>query len=152
MRLGPAEVDSDGRKYAEIAAALAAIPRVRRVALGRRAIGLARKSAAECKLAYFVTVSRRRDEGLLYAVSPRPQAERKERREEFLWLASLAKAYCQVRKLIAICTTTPGRGGGAEDYLLLERPEPPATPEILDAGREMFGDLTKRLSESLPPN
>ncbi|MBZ5637439.1 MAG: hypothetical protein LAO51_01640 [Acidobacteriia bacterium] len=146
LEVGGERIESGGRSsHAIIASTLAAIPRARRVALGKRAVRLASGVAKAQCTDWFLTCSRRRDDCLLYVVSPLPKDRRTERRGELLRLTSLAKSYCRVSKAIGITTTAPGEGGGAEDYVFLERPEPEPRQEIVEAGRELFGELRKRL-------
>lgn len=134
-----------GSDYSKIAAAIAAIPRARRIALGRKGIDLAKRSAETRTTRHFLTYSSRRDDCLLYMVSPLPEQKRAERRDFLLELTALAKAYCRVTRAIGIATTTPGTGGGAEDYVLMERPEPEPPEEVQKLGKDAFGDFKKRL-------
>jgi len=135
-------------EYAKIAAALASIPRVRRVALGRRAIAMASRAAQTGDTRHFLTYNPRRDDCLLYMVSALSKKRRTERREYLVYLTTLAKAYCGVYRAIGIATTAPGSGGGAEDYVLIECPQPEPSEEVLRLGRVEFGELKHRLLDS----
>lgn len=116
-----------------------AIPRVRRIALGRRYLRTIQLAAERRNDAWKSTHSQRRSDCMLFLASPLPNSERRERQKRLLAMTEMLKHYHQVKKAVGIATEAGGDAGRSYDYVYLEG-EPVANEEASRAARKLFGD------------
>jgi len=133
-------------EYAKIATELGKIPRVRRIAIGRLYLKLAKHAADSGKTCYRTIRSPKRSDCMLLVASPLPQGERKKRAEDLVAYTRLAKRYYQVYRAIGIATEPAGQMGSSFDLVLFKSP-PVFDKSAQKLGREIFGDDTGRLIE-----
>lgn len=132
-----------------VAAELSKIPRVRRIALGRRYWRTIWRAAEHQSDAMRTTYSRSRNECMLFLASPLPITEREERRNRLLDYTEMLKHYRQVRKAIGIATEAGEDAGRSYDFVVIEH-EPIENAEAFLAAQEFFCNEEKLLSADLP--
>lgn len=132
-----------------IATHLGAIPRIRRIALGKRYRRIAARAQDTNDMAKFLSMSKKRSDCLILMASALPREKREERREELHRLTWIAKAYCGVERAMGIATEEAGRMGSSFDFAYIEGEvvQHDPTGEIMTFGREIFGDLSGRLAD-----
>lgn len=139
---------SDRAEYARIATELGKIPRVRRIALGRRYLEEAKLAADSGEDRFVVTHSARRGDCMLFLASPLSRNQRKKRREKLIALTTLAKAYYQVHRAIGVATEVAGQMGSSYDMVFLES-VPIPDHRAQELGREIFGESNRPLVDDL---
>lgn len=136
----------DKAVYPRIATELNKIPRVRRIALGKQFLRIARLAAEKNESHHVLTHSPSRSDCLLFIASPLPKEERRQRSEELLYMTTLGKTYHQVHRAIGISTEPAGRMGSSYDVVFLEYP-PTQHKEMQELGRQVFGEPGPKLYE-----
>lgn len=139
---------SDSAKYVRIATELGKISRVRRIALGKLYLKVAKLAAESGKQHFQLTHSHKRSDCMLFVASPLPRNARKARAKELLDLTMLAKNYHQVDRAIGVATEPAGQMGSSYDMLFLESPPVP-DESAQKLGREIFGASKTHLFEEL---
>jgi hypothetical protein len=130
----------------KVATELSKIPRVRRVALGRRYWRTIWRAAEQHSDIVRTTYSRSRGECMLFLASPLPISEREERRKRLLDLTEKLKHYRQVRKAIGIATEAGEDAGRSYDFVYLES-DPVENEEAFLAAKAFFGEGQRLLSD-----
>ena len=145
ITVGGKETPRNGMSvYPRIATELNKIPRVRRIALGRQFLRIAKLAAEKNESHHVLTHSPSRSDCILFMASPLPKEERKQRLEELLCMTTLGKTYHQVHRAIGICTEPAGRMGSSYDVVFLEHPPTP-DKEGEELGRKVFGEPGPKL-------
>ncbi len=132
-----------------IATHLGAIPRIRRIALGKRYRRIAARAQNLNETTQFLSMSKKRSDCLLLMASALPREKREDRRTELYRLTCLAKEYCGVERTMGIATEEAGRMGSSFDFAYIESEVVQHDPagEIMTLGRDIFGDMSGRLAD-----
>lgn len=139
---------SDRAEYAIIATELGNIPRVRRIALGRRYLEEAKLAANSGQDRFVVTHSGKREDCVLFLASPLSRDQRQKRREKLLHLTTLAKSYHQVHRALGVATEAAGQMGSSYDFIFLES-TPTSDHRVQELGKQILGESNRRVIDSL---
>ena len=153
--LGPIEaggvLEPTAEAYLKIATELAAIPRTRRIALGRIWLENIELAASMGHDKWHATHSVSRSDCLLFLASTLPLAGRAQRREKLTYLTMLLKNYREVRQAIGIATEAGFEHGRSYDFVHIEG-EPLTNSEIRALALEVFGGDSGQLMANLSPD
>lgn len=130
----------------KVATELSKIPRVRRIALGRRYLRVIQLAVDKERDAWKSTHSPKRSDCMLFLASPLPIERRHERRQRLLRMTELLKHYRQVNKALGIATEAGVDAGRSYDFIYLEG-KPVKDEEAFLAARELFGQSSQLLSD-----
>jgi len=149
--LGPLHVGEDIIEIqvgdpVRIATALSAIPRVRRIALGRRYLSAIQRAAGRQDDAWHANYSPKRSDCIFFLASPLPIRKREERRRRLLVRTKMLKHYRRVRKAIGIATEAGEDAGRSYDFVYLES-DPVENEEAFLAAKALFGEGGRLLSD-----
>jgi hypothetical protein len=140
------KITNNNETYIRITTELNSIPRVRRIALGREYLNIAKLAADTEKMHFKLTHSPHRSDCMLFMASPLPRSKRDKRSKELLAMTMLAKDYCQVYRAIGVATEPIGLMGSSYDFVFIETP-PSHDPCAQTLGNEIFGNSCDRLIE-----
>lgn len=133
----------------KLATELTKIPRVRRIALGRRCWRTICRASEQQSDVMRTTYSRSRDECMLFLASPLPVSEREERQKRLLDFTEMLKHYCQVSRAFGIATEAGEDAGRSYDFVWIEH-EPVENEKAFLAAKEFFAGEGRLLSADLP--
>ncbi len=145
IRVGETIVEMEPASSVKVATELSAIPRVRRIALGRRYLRTVQLAAKQGSDAWKSTHSPNRSDCMLFLASTLSKGQRGERQKRLLGLTDLLKHYHQVKKAIGIATEAGVGDGRSYDFVYLEG-EPIADHEASLAAKEFFGEAKTPLA------
>ena len=146
LRIGEIVIEMQPNASVKVATELSAIPRVRRIALGKRYLRAIHLAAEKQRDVWKSTHSPRRSDCMLFLSRPLPIGQRQERQKRLLTLTDLLKHYRQVKKAIGIATEAGEDAGRSYDFVYLEG-EPVDNEEAHLAAKELFGESIGLLTD-----
>ncbi|HEV7505079.1 MAG TPA: hypothetical protein VGS07_09225 [Thermoanaerobaculia bacterium] len=146
IRRGAQLIAAAPDSYVKIATELGKIPRIRRIALGKRYIRTIRLAEEQQADSWKATYSRKRSDCMLFLASPLPASERSVRGERLIIMTEAYKHYRQVRRAIGIATEAGHDSGRSYDFVYADY-EPMENDEAFQAAKELFGEDGGLLTE-----
>lgn len=143
---GGETIEMEPAASVKVATELSKIPRVRRIALGKRYLRTLQLAADRQKHAWKSTHSPKRSDCLLFLASPLPVDQRERRRERLQGMTNLLKHHHQVNKGLGIATEAGEDAGRSYDIVYIEG-EPIENEEASIAAKDLFGDPVGLLTD-----
>ena len=146
LQVGQEVIEINASEPVKVATELSAIPRVRRIALGKRYLRTIQRAAADQKDAWKSTHSTARGDCMLFLASPLPNDQRHERQKRLLAMTEMLKHYHQVGKAIGVATEAGADSGRSYDFVYLEG-EPITNEAAFQAAKDLFGEPVGLLTD-----
>lgn len=132
--------------YIKVATELGMIPRVRRIALGRRFFRIVHRAGEERVERVYSSHSPTRSDCLLFLASPLPRCARNQRREQLYVKTRLFKHHHRVTKAIGIATEAGTSSGRSYDFVFFEG-EHVEDEKLSRLAQQAFGEAISLLGD-----
>ena len=146
LQYGDEIIEMTAASSVKVATELSSIPRIRRIALGRRFSRTIKLAAERQHDTWITTHSPRRGDCTLFLASPSPLHQRSERQQRLLTFTELLKHRHQVGKAIGIATEAGHDSGRSYDFVYIEG-EPVTNREASQLADELFGKQVGLLAD-----